>query len=235
MRFHECSKRGYGNMNAVFFDLDGTLIDSRLDLTAAVNHTRRDLSLGELPVEAVLANVGRGARYLLQNSIPESKVAFEEIWPVFSAHYVEHMLDNTELYPGVADTLAELDRRGWKMGVNTNKPSFATGKILEHLGIARYFGRGVVAGGDCAEMKPSALPLRECAARIGHVLDADDWMVGDSWADMQCAEAAGVKGAFCEFGFGELRASRCDARLDRFERLLDVLPLAKGRSAIAKG
>jgi phosphoglycolate phosphatase len=222
------SQKGLRQYECGIFDLDGTLIDSRLDLTAAVNHTRRDLSLGELPVEAVLANVGRGARYLLQNSIPESKVDFEELWPVFSAHYVEHMLDNTVLYPGVAETLAELDRRGWKMGVNTNKPSFATGKILEHFGIARYFGRGVVAGGDCAEMKPSALPLRECAARIGHVLDADDWMVGDSWVDMQCAEAAGVKGAFCEFGFGELRASRCDARLDRFERLLDVLPLAKG-------
>jgi phosphoglycolate phosphatase len=210
-------------MNAVFFDLDGTLIDSRLDLTAAVNHTRRDLGMGDLPVEAVLANVGRGARYLLKNSIPESGVAFEELWPVFSGHYVEHMLDSTVLYPGVAETLAELGRRGWKMGVNTNKPSFATGKILEHFGIARHFGNAVVAGGDCVEMKPSAMPLRECAKRAGHQLDGSDWMVGDSWADMECAAAAGVKGAFCSFGFGELRDSRCDAKIERFDQLLDIL------------
>jgi phosphoglycolate phosphatase len=210
-------------MNAVFFDRDGTLIDSRLDLTAAVNHTRRDLGMGDLPVEAVLANVGRGARYLLKNSIPESGVAFEELWPVFSGHYVEHMLDSTVLYPGVSETLAELGRRGWKMGVNTNKPSFATGKILEHFGIARHFGNAVVAGGDCVEMKPSAMPLRECAKRVGHQLDGSDWMVGDSWADMECAAAAGVKGAFCSFGFGERRDSRCDAKIERFDQLLDIL------------
>jgi phosphoglycolate phosphatase len=132
------------------------------------------------------------------------------------------MLDNTVLYPGVAETLAELGRRGWKMGVNTNKPSFATGKILEHFGIARYFGRGVVAGGDCAEMKPSALPLRECAARIGHVLDADDWMVGDSWTDMRSAEAAGINGAFCTFGFGRLEDAPVTVRIDTFADLLKL-------------
>lgn len=210
-------------MSAVFFDLDGTLIDSRADLSEAVNHTRRDMDLAELPLETVIANVGRGARYLLENSIPESRVGFDELWPVFSAHYVEHMFDTTVLYPGVEETLAELEARGWKMGVNTNKPSFATGEILKRFGLDRYFGPAVVAGGDCAEMKPSAMPLVECAARMGHRLSASDWMVGDSWADMHCAAAAGVKGAYCTYGFSEERGSRSDARIDRFGELLDIL------------
>lgn len=208
-------------MNAVFFDLDGTLIDSRADLVAAVNHTRRDLGLSESPMEAVLAHVGQGARYLLANAIPERADAAEGLWESFSARYAEHMLDTVTLYPTVRQTLAELHDRGWLMGINTAKPRFAVRTILEHLGILRYFGNAIVAGGDCPEMKPSALPLRECAARMrGHRLSSHDWMVGDHWTDMQCAANAGVKGAFCTFGFGQLRDARCTVKLGRMDELL---------------
>ena len=207
-------------MNACFFDMDGTLIDSRADLAATVNHTRRDLGLAELPLEAVMANVGRGARYLMEHSIPEAP-SFEATLKVFRAHYAEHMLETTVLYPGVRQTLAELKDRGWLLGVNTNKPAFATRAILEHFGLVRFFGQAIVAGGDCAEMKPSALPLRECASRLGgHRLSSHDWMVGDSWQDMKCATAAGIKGAFCTFGFGTLEDSRYTIRINRMDELL---------------
>ena len=211
-------------MNAVFFDMDGTLIDSRADLAATVNHTRRELGLAELPQEEVLTHVGQGARHLLVHAIPERADDVESLWEIFRSHYAEHMLESVELYPTVRQTLDELARRGWLLGINTSKPAFATRAILEHFGLLRHFGNAIVAGGDCAEMKPSALPLRECAARLrGHRLSSHDWMVGDSWTDMQCATNAGIKGAFCTFGFGKLADSRFTIKINRLDELLRYL------------
>jgi len=212
-------------MNAVFFDMDGTLIDSKADLAATVNHTRRDLGLDDLPLETVLGNVGQGARHLLSASIPErASMPQDELLKLFMSHYSEHMLESVQLYPGVRRTLEELADRGWLLGVNTAKPSFATHAILEKFGIKRFFGNAIVAGGDCAEMKPSALPLRECAARMrGHRLSSHDWMVGDSWTDLKCAENAGVKSAFCTYGFGRLADSRYTVSIGRIDELLRYL------------
>lgn len=207
-------------MNAMFFDMDGTLIDSKVDLAATVNHTRSDLGLAALPVETVVGFVGQGARHLLAHAIPER--TGDEVAEIFRSHYAEHCCESVALYPGVRETLEELARRGWALGVNTNKPNFATKKILEKFGIAHLFGDAVVAGGDCAEMKPSALPLVQCAERLGRDLSPEDWMVGDSWTDLDCATNAGVKGAFCAYGFGQLRDSRYDLRVERFPDLLDV-------------
>jgi len=207
-------------MNACFFDLDGTLIDSRADLAETVNHTRRDFGLAPLPEEEVLSHVGQGARHLLENAIPECRGNFDETNARFMGRYAEHCCDRVALYPGVMRTLEGLSSRGWRLGVVTNKPAFATRRILEHLGVRGFFGNAVVAGGDCAELKPSAAPLVECAARISHEVSADDWMVGDAWTDMACAAAAGVKGAFCAFGFGRLREERYAVRLERMDDLL---------------
>ena len=215
-------------MNAVFFDLDGTLFDTKADLAATVNHTRRDLGLAEWAEEQVVANVGQGARYLLENSIPEVAGAearqpktYEEVWEIFRSHYAEHCVERVQPYPGVVRTLGELRDRGWLMGVNTNKPNFAVRLILEKFGMTRYFGSAIVAGGDGIELKPSAQSIRECASRLrGHRLSSHDWMVGDSWTDMQCATNAGVKGAFCTYGFGKLKDSRFTIKINRFDELL---------------
>ena len=169
----------------------------------------------------MVACVGNGARYLLEHAIPEATGRFDELWPMHLRNYGAHLFDTTTLYPGVRSTLAELHDRGWLMGIVTNKPGTFTRQILDHFGIARYFGAGVVGGGDCAEMKPSALPLREAASRLrGHRVSSHDWMVGDNWTDMQCGCNAGVKTAFCTFGFGHLRESRCNIKINRFEELL---------------
>ena len=207
------------SMNAVFFDLDGTLFDTKADLAATVNHTRRDLGLVEWSEENVIAHVGQGAKYLLTNSIPECP--YEEVWEIFKSHYAEHCVERVQPYPGVVRTLGELRDRGWLLGVNTNKPNFAVKLILEKFGFTRYFGSAVVAGGDGIPLKPDAQSIRECASRLrGHRLSSHDWMVGDSWTDMQCATNAGVKGAFCTFGFGRLKEARFTVKINRFDELL---------------
>ena len=227
-------------MNAVFFDIDGTLFDTRADLAATVNHTRRDLGLAAWPEEQVIANVGQGAKYLLEHSIPEilaegvscapsadggERVSqFEQIREIFMGHYAEHCVERVEPYPGVLRTLGELRDRGWLMGVNTNKPNFAVKMILEKFGMTRFFGSAIVAGGDGIELKPSAQSIRECASRLrGHRLSSYDWMVGDNWTDMQCATNAGVKGAFCTYGFGKLKDSRFTVKINRIDETLRLL------------
>ena len=209
-------------MNAVFFDLDGTLFDTKADLAATVNHTRRDFGLAEWPEEQVIVHVGQGARHLLESAIPER--SFDEAWEIFRGHYAEHCVERVQPYEGVRRTLDELRDRGWLLGVNTNKPNFAVKLIFEKFGFTRYFGNAVVAGGDGIPLKPDAQSLRECASRLrGHRLSAHDWMVGDSWTDMQCAANAGVKSAFCTFGFGKLKDSRFTVKLNRFNELLRYL------------
>ena len=215
-------------MNAVFFDLDGTLIDSKADLCATVNHVRRDLGLAELPQDDVIKHVGRGARHLLATAIPEKSGDVDSLMEVFMARYGEHMLESVTLYPGVRSTLETLADRGWLLGINTAKPSFAVHAILEKFGLARLFGNAVVAGGDCAEMKPSALPLMECASRMrGHRLSSCDWMVGDNWTDLDCAKNGGIKSAFCSYGFGTIRDSQCTVRISSFPELLMYLKSEK--------
>ena len=224
-------------MNAVFFDMDGTLFDTKADLAATVNHTRRDLGLAEWPEEQVIENVGQGAKYLLENSIPEvlaeGKISasltsgqetaspFERVWDIFKSHYAEQCVERVQPYEGVVRTLGELRDRGWLMGINTNKPNFAVRLILEKFGMTRYFGSAIVAGGDGIPLKPDAQSVRACASRLrGHRLSSHDWMVGDSWTDMQCATNAGMKGAFCTYGFGKLRDSRFTIKINRFDELL---------------
>jgi phosphoglycolate phosphatase len=209
---------------ACFFDLDGTLIDSRADLAATVNETRRAAGLPPLEMDEVLVHVGHGAKHLLSHAIAERPDAAETLWDVFQKNYAAHMNREVTLYPGVRRTLTELAARGWKLGVNTSKPAFATQAILARFGLTDLFAGAVVAGGDCPAFKPSALPLEMCAARLGgHRLSARDWMVGDSDADMLCAANAGVNGAFCSFGFGRLGAAPCTVRIDSFEELLTHL------------
>ena len=211
-------------MNAVFFDMDGTLIDSEADMCAAVNHVRRDLGLAELPNGEVMRHVGLGAKHLLARAIPERSADADSLMGAFMSRYGEHMLDSVALYPGVRNVLEELASRGWLLGINTAKPSFAVHAILEKLGVARFFGDAVVAGGDCAEYKPSAMPLVMCAERMGgHRLSPQDWMVGDNWTDVDCALNAGIKSAFCAYGYGSIGDSPCTARIDAFPELLTHL------------
>ena len=100
------------------------------------------------------------------------------------------------------------------------------GKLLKAIGekLATLDGNAVVAGGDCPEMKPSGLPLRQAASQLnGHRLSAHDWMVGDNWTDLDSGANAGIKTAFCTFGFGHLKESRYTVKINRLDELLRYL------------
>lgn len=173
---------------AVLFDFDGTLIDSYPAIAASVNFVRQAHGLPPLSVADVKQHVGRGPDYLLTNTVagfrPEIDVA------LYRTHHPTVMLDHTSLLPGAAEALAALRGAGKRLGLCSNKPRLFSAKLLEHLGIAKYFA--VVLGPeDVARPKPAPDMLVTALARLQ--LPADRVLyIGDMTIDIETARAAGV-------------------------------------------
>ena len=149
---------GMGNLNVsepqyslVIFDLDGTLVDSRLDLANSVNFTRTQLGLLPLENERIYTYVGDGAPMLLRRALGPTynDQEIHEAVQVFLRHYRVHLLDHTILYPGVEETLEGLEKA--TLAVLTNKPVAPSRTILQGLGVLRHFKH--VYGGDSFEQK----------------------------------------------------------------------------------
>lgn len=189
------------DIRAVVFDLDGTLVDSRRDLAAAVNSVRRERGLEPLPVARVVTFVGEGARKLVRRSLPESVdgPAFESAFERFLECYYHRCLDETRPYPGIESLLDALAGR-YPLAVLTNKPERHTRKILAGLGLCRWL-RFALGGDSLAVRKPDPGPLLETARRLGaeppRVL-----MVGDSATDAETARRAGAPAVLVRWGFG---------------------------------
>jgi len=196
----------------VVFDLDGTLVDSRVDLSAAVNHVLRTFGLPELPLEIVCQYIGEGARVLVQRALgPAHQGRLDEGLETFLTYYGVHLLDHTVAYDGIPETLVALADAGVVLSVLTNKPAAMSRAILDGLGLLSQFV--AVVGGD-------SLPLRKPdPAGIDHLLAttrtsrARTVLVGDSLIDLQTARAAQI--AFCGVAWGLRRADLVAVQVDR--------------------
>jgi len=185
----------------VIFDLDGTLIDSKLDLAYAVNATRAHMGLGPLDIELVSSYVGSGAPVLIRRALGPgaSEIAVAEALEFFLEYYRDHKLDHTRLYPGVKETLDRLHRAGKHLAILTNKPVGPTKGILGGLGITSYFFQ--VYGGNSFEFKkPHPVGVQTLIAE-SHVPHERTMMVGDSSIDVETARNAGVRICGVTYGF----------------------------------
>jgi phosphoglycolate phosphatase len=212
-----------GNVKALVFDLDGTLIESKRDLVQSVNATLRQTGRAELPEDLVASYVGSGAPVLIRralggNPMPEElQIALQ----FFLAHYEEHKLDFTQAYPGVRNTLEQL--RQVPMAVLTNKPVNISVRILEGLGLAEFF-RAIYGGNSFATKKPDPLGANTILGELG-IPGTDAVMVGDSEVDVQTARNAGMISAIVNFGFGthDRKAYPADIYLNRMEELVPLI------------
>lgn len=107
----------------IIWDLDGTLMDTLQDLCLATNHALRAFGMPERSLDEVRRFVGNGVRRLIQLAVPdgEGNPQFEAVFHEFKAYYVDHCQDNTDLYPGIAETLQALKEGGFRMAVVSNK------------------------------------------------------------------------------------------------------------------
>ena len=190
----------FAQVRALVFDLDGTLIDSKLDLALAVNATLANAGRAELPHERVFSYVGQGAMRLVERALGDGATP-EEITRAhdfFLSYYRAHMLDNTILYPGVLECLEALASR--PMAVLTNKPWRFSREIIEGLGIARYF-REIHGGNSFETKKPDPFGMRAILTTFG--VEPDHAMlVGDSDVDVKTARNAGAWACGVTNGFG---------------------------------
>lgn len=191
---------------ALVFDLDGTLIDSRRDLTTAVNRTRAEFGLAPLTLEQVVGMVGEGSRKLLERAIGSEIPAerFEEALERYLEIYPQVALDTTRPYPGVPEMLAALAPR-YPLALLSNKGEAFSRHILEGLGLARWF-REVLGGDSLPTRKPDPSGLALLAGRLGAPLSGL-MLIGDSWVDGATARAAGCRFALVEWGFPRMPGS----------------------------
>jgi phosphoglycolate phosphatase len=209
----------FSSVRAFLFDLDGTLIDSKLDLVNSVNFMLLEMQREVLPLATVASYIGHGAPRLVADALgPEASEADRKSGlEIFLAHYAEHSLDATRAYPGVVEGLQSLQDR--PMAVLTNKPAKMSVEILEALGLLKYFR--AVYGGDTFEKKK---PDPAGALAILKNLSADpreSAMVGDSDVDIKTARNAGMFAIGVNYGFGQhdRRAQPADLYVDSLQEI----------------
>jgi phosphoglycolate phosphatase len=189
------------NASLVVFDLDGTLVDSSVDLANAVNALLGDLGAAPISTADVTAMVGEGAAVLVRRALsargldPATPGALDR----FLAHYDPHLLDNTKPYPGIVETLEALSRHV-ALAVLTNKPAHATQLMLTGLGLRRYF-RDVIGGDTSWGRKPAPAGLLHLCEGAG-VDPAEALVIGDSAVDLATARNAGTRICLARYGFG---------------------------------
>ncbi len=195
------------DVDAVAFDLDGTLLDTVHDLAAAVNLLLADL--GHPPLHAVTVRdlVGKGMASLVRKAMLRSRgrapddAELAVLLPRYQAHYENLLGHETEAFPGLLEMLARLKAEGFRLAVVTNKATRFVRPHLDKAGILGYFD-AIVGGDDAHAKKPDPAPIVMAAQRLGvpvtHML-----MVGDSVNDAQAARAAGCPVVLLPHGYNE--------------------------------
>lgn len=187
------------HLDTFLFDLDGTLVDSVADLATAVNLLRAELSLPPLGIPTVRGYVGDGATFLVKRSLPDGFFSDTRLQR-FLALYAEHLLETTQVYPGIREFLDERKAGGARMAVVTNKPHRLSTRLLTGLALNDYFP--VVVGGDSlSQKKPDPLPILFALEQLGASSERAI-LIGDHHTDLAAGRAAGIYTCFCSWGIG---------------------------------
>lgn len=216
-----------GGLSAVFFDLDGTLLDSGPDLAAALSIVMRQEQRESLPYASVRPHVSLGARGLIELGFGTSLDAtrFEALRDRFLEAYADNLCRESRLFPGIDAVLAELERRQLPWGIVTNKHARYTEPLLAALQL-RHQPRCVISGDTAVRPKPDPEPLL-LAARMTGVKPEACVYIGDDRRDVIAAKAAGMGSVVALYGYlgtgADPRTWQADGYLERPEQLLALL------------
>jgi phosphoglycolate phosphatase len=221
----------------LIFDLDGTLVDSRIDLANSVNAMLRHFGRPELPCDVIATYIGDGAPMLVRRALgdPDDDAFVNDAIFFFMAWYREHKLDNTRVYPGIFTALDQLRAGGnsvvRQMAVLSNKPVNPSRQIVEALGLGKFFFQ-VYGGNSFHTKKPDPFGALQLAREAG-VEPGETVVLGDSHNDILTALNAGMWSIGLTYGLSPqtLEISPPDVLVDTPEEI----PLALEPQAAATG
>jgi phosphoglycolate phosphatase len=204
----------------LIFDLDGTLVDSKKDLTASVNHIRHEFDLPDLTEDEIAGFIGNGALMLIRQALgpKATETSVQTGLQMFLSYYRAHMLDSSTLYSGVRDTLDHL-REFAKLAVLTNKPVHFSCAMLDGLGIYKHFV-SVYGGNSFDHKKPDPIGVFQILSDTnGH--RERTWMIGDSAVDVLTGKNALIRTCGVTYGYatGTFEQTPPDFLIDNFSDL----------------
>jgi phosphoglycolate phosphatase len=210
---------------AIVFDLDGTLVDSAPEIATALNSAMAEIGQPPFPLTEVQTFIGGGASVALKRALAArgtsiDDATFDAMMTSFYKVYAQVSEAGNGLYPGVKETLGELQRRGMPLGVCTNKAEHITAIALRALGIAPFFA-SVVGARDDLPRKPAPDMLMAVLAKL-RTRPADALVVGDSRSDVGAARAAGCPVIAVSYGYahGPVADLRADLVIDTMKDLI---------------
>jgi 2-phosphoglycolate phosphatase len=215
------------DIEAIFFDLDGTLVDSAPDLMAAMQRLRAELSLPPIDPAHVGAMVSKGGRAMLRRAFPDADDArIDNLLPRFLDLYSQAIATHTKTYPGIDAMIETLEARGIKWGIVTNKPGWLARSLAAELKLDRR--HAALVSGDCLpQKKPEPEPIWY-ACKLADVSPQRSVYVGDDARDIEAGRRAGTMTVAVGWGYlaGEdHREWSADLAIERPSDLLPALGL----------
>jgi phosphoglycolate phosphatase len=211
----------------VVFDLDGTLVDTAPDLIGALNFILDREGLPPVPLHAARSMIGAGARKLIERGLElEGRAAtvddITRLTSDFIDYYAAHIADASRPFDGLESALDDLDARGYRFAVCTNKLEWLSKLLLDRLGLTSRFA--AICGADTFGVaKPDPVILQQTVARAGGQLSSAI-MVGDAGPDIGVARRAGIPVIGVEFGYTDVPIA--DLKPDRLIGHMRELPAA---------
>jgi len=213
----------------IAFDLDGTLVDTAPDLIAALNYVLDREGLPPLPLKSARNMIGAGARKMIERGLEFAGCTMttddiDRLMKDFVDYYAAHIADASRPFEGLETALDDLEARGFRFAVCTNKLEWLSKLLLDRLDLSQRFA--AICGADTFGIsKPDPTILRETVKRAGGHL-ADAIMVGDAGPDIGVARRAGVPVIGVEFGYTDVPIA--EFKPDRLIGHMRELPAAVG-------
>lgn len=215
------------NIKLLVFDLDGTLVDSKADLTKSINAMLRHYQRPELPEDIIGSYVGDGAPMLVRRALgdPQDETFVQDALKYFMTYYREHKLDHTYVYDGIIEALSRIRAAApsIKMAVLSNKPVNPSRGICEGLNLSQFFAQ-IYGGNSFATKKPDPEGALTLLDETG-VRAEQSVMIGDSHNDVLTAQNAGMWSLGVTYGFSpeSLKTHPPDVLVDTVSEMAEAL------------
>jgi phosphoglycolate phosphatase len=187
-------------VDAIFFDVDGTLVDARRDIVSAMNYALRQVGLPEKSFDEIVSYIGTGVKDLISKSLYSADEGLiKKCVDIYGVYYMDHPADEAVLYPNVIEILEYFKEK--RKVVLTNRYARFADSVLKALGIRSYFEE-IIGGDDESCIKPCAGVLDPYISKSG-IVKARSLIVGDMAIDIETGEKSGIKTCWVTYGLGK--------------------------------